>query len=132
MATTMRSASLAKGKYKRVAGKYYGTPKEVWGFRTPPLRPPADTRGLTQPERAARHFVARNAALFGLGPELEGIGPRKLIRSLGAHHVILEQRQIPEEGSFTATDEGLWPAPIGPVAPGGAQVEVPTTAEARP
>lgn len=46
--------------------------------------------------------------------------------------VILEQRQIPEEESFTATDEGLWPAPLGPIAPGGAAVEPPTTAEARP
>lgn len=94
MATTMRSASLAKGKYKRVAGKYYGTPKEVWGFLTPPLRPPADTRGLTQPERAARHFVARNAALFGLDPALANLSARKLIRSLGAQHVILEQRHL--------------------------------------
>jgi rod shape-determining protein MreC len=48
--------------------------------------------------------------------------------------VILEQRRIPEEESFTASDEGLWPAPIGPALPPGtpATAEPPRTAEAHP
>lgn len=46
--------------------------------------------------------------------------------------VILEQRGIPDEESFTATDQGLWPAPIGPEPPSRMAAPSPTTAEARP
>ncbi len=47
--------------------------------------------------------------------------------------VILEQRAIPDEESFTASDEGLWPAPIGPALPPGmAQPEPAATAEVQP
>ena len=30
----MAGKRLQKGQYQAVPGKYYGTPKEVWGFRT--------------------------------------------------------------------------------------------------
>jgi hypothetical protein len=31
----MASYALKRGTYKRTVGEYYGTPKEVWEFRTP-------------------------------------------------------------------------------------------------
>jgi hypothetical protein len=94
MATTIRGASLAGARFKRVPGKYYGTPKEVWGFRTAPMRTRAKAKGPARPERAARQFMASNAGLFGLDPALGDIRARKVIHSLGAHHVILEQRHL--------------------------------------
>ena len=49
---------LKRGLYKAVPGRYYGTPKEVWNFRT--------TAGGGSPESIARDFVVANAALFKL------------------------------------------------------------------
>jgi len=56
---------LARGRYKSVRGEYYGTPKEVWGFRAARAAP-------TSPEQAARTFLATNTELF----ELEPASPR--------------------------------------------------------
>lgn len=94
--TTLRGPSLEGAKFKRVTGAFYRTPKEVWGFRTAPIRPRAGAKGRTRPEQAARAFVAANAKLFGLDPALDDIRVRKVIRSLGAQHVILEQRHLGE------------------------------------
>jgi len=75
---------LKRGRYKAVAGEHYGTPKEVWGFRTAP--------GGGSPEQAARRFLSANSALFGLDPRLAGLGRPRILRSLGASHVIFNQR----------------------------------------
>ena len=81
----MRAASwkLERGRYQAVAGEHYGTPKEVWGFRTPA------TRG--SPRSVARAFLAANTELFELEKGLAGLEVRRVIRSLGADHVILNQ-----------------------------------------
>jgi hypothetical protein len=74
---------LKRGTYKSTPGEYYGTPKEVWGLREP-------TR-LGSPTAIARAFLLANRALFKLKPALADLGKPKVIRSLGATHVIFGQ-----------------------------------------
>jgi hypothetical protein len=74
---------LRRRAYKVVPGQYYGTPKEVWGFRLKP--------GRGRPAAIARSFIKANAAMLGL----EGIRGRlklaRTVESAGAHHVIFQQ-----------------------------------------
>ena len=72
---------LPKG-FKVVPGTLYGTPKEIWGFRTKPHR--------GRPERIAHDFLKANKETLAL----EGIRLRRTrtIESLGAHHIIHQQR----------------------------------------
>lgn len=77
--------ALKRGRYKAVPGEHYGTPKEVYGFRT--RRVPA----AGAPAQAARAFLSANAALFGLEDKLAGLRRRRTIHSLGASHVIFSQ-----------------------------------------
>jgi hypothetical protein len=76
---------LRKGEYRAVSGRYYGTPKEVWGFRSDPVR--------GRPETVARRFLAANARLFGLRSDLSGLlqRPARTLESRGATHVIFQQ-----------------------------------------
>ncbi len=74
---------LASGAYRVIPGRYYGTPKEVFGFRTP--------AGRGTPERIARAFLAANAALFGIAGQIRSLELRRVVESLGAHHVIFSQ-----------------------------------------
>ena len=74
---------LKRGFYKAVAGRYYGTPKEVWNFRT--------ASGGGSPESIARDFVVTNAALFKLEQGVSELALQRVIRSLGATHVIFNQ-----------------------------------------
>ena len=74
---------LTRGGFRKVPGEHYGTPKEVWGFRT------AAARG--SPIVIARRFLAANGELFQLEPDLGGLQLRRVIRSLGAAHVIMQQ-----------------------------------------
>ena len=78
-----RGLRLKRGRYRAVRGEHYGTPKEIWSFRTP--------RSPEPPERAARDFLSANAALFGLEPGLRGLRRRRVIHSLGGAHVIFNQ-----------------------------------------
>jgi hypothetical protein len=75
--------TLRKGEYRQVKGEFYGTPKELWGFRT--------RSAAGRPESVARDFLAANAALLGIEPDLSGIRHQKTIESLGAAHVIFQQ-----------------------------------------
>jgi hypothetical protein len=75
--------ALRQGRYKIVPGNFYGTPKEVWGFRQ---RIPEGT-----PNQMARRFLAANAELLGLAGLLRKLSERALLHSLGATHVILQQ-----------------------------------------
>lgn len=79
---------LARNRYKIVAGRYYGTPKELWGFRTE-----TESGG---PESIAGKFLRANAALLGLSRDLAELQqrPARVIESLGATHVILQQTYL--------------------------------------
>jgi hypothetical protein len=64
-------------------GEYYGTPKEVWGFRTKAVR--------GTPRTIARGFLLANTSLFQFEAGLAGLKVQRVILSLGAAHVILKQ-----------------------------------------
>lgn len=72
---------LPKG-FKVVPGTQFGTPKEVWGFRTKPHR--------GRPAQIAHDFLKANKKMLAL----DGIRLRRsrIIESLGARHVIHQQR----------------------------------------
>ena len=74
---------LRPGDYRVVAGEFYGTPKELWGFRS--------TRGSGSARRIARDFLSSHSELLGLDANLDGLRWRRTITSLGAEHVIFEQ-----------------------------------------
>ncbi len=78
----MPSLTLQRGKYRTVPGVSYGTPKEVWRFRTVPAR--------GTPEAVARRFLRENEALLGLRGVRLKRNPR-VVQSAGAHHVIFAQ-----------------------------------------
>src|SRR6476646_8335699 len=79
----MAGKRLRKGQYQAMPGKYYGTPKEIYGFRTRASRQSVKT--------VAIGFLDVNRALFELDDDLSNLQLRKVIRSLGAEHVILSQ-----------------------------------------
>lgn len=70
-------------KFQQVRGDHYGTPKEIWGFRTKASR--GTSRGV------ARDFLLANADLFQIKSGLDGLTIQRVIHSLGATHVILKQ-----------------------------------------
>lgn len=74
--------ALRKGSYKIVPGEFYGTPKELWGFRK---------KGVGTPRSIARDFLKANAGLLGLDENLSGLRLQKVIASLSARHVIFQQ-----------------------------------------
>lgn len=74
---------LRRGSYKTVPGEFYGTPKELWGFRSP--------RSRGRPADIAERFLLANAELLGLADDISGLELQKVIPSLGAHHVIFQQ-----------------------------------------
>lgn len=74
--------TLAASAYRVVPGRAFGTPKEIWGFRVPIRK--------SSPEAAATRFLEANRQRFGL----DGVhysGEPRVLRSLGATHVILQQ-----------------------------------------
>lgn len=75
--------ALRSKSYRTVPGVHYGTPKELWGFRAPER-----ASGLADVDR----FLRANAALLGIEPDLAGLERQKVIESLGAFHVIYQQR----------------------------------------
>ncbi len=68
--------------FKVVPGTQYGTPKEVWGFRT------KSRRG--RPEIIAHEFLKANVDLLAL--KALRLRRTRVIESLGAHHIIHQQR----------------------------------------
>jgi len=70
--------------YKAIPGKHYRTPKEVWGFTTP--------RGRKGPVTTAREFLKANADLLGISLVIPRLRLKKVIESVGAWHVIFQQR----------------------------------------
>lgn len=77
---------LERGSSRIVAGHWYGTPKEVWGFSA--------ELGRGTPARRAKRFLQANADLLGLQRDLDTvlIEPPKVLQSLAATHVIFQQR----------------------------------------
>ncbi len=71
---------------KIIPGKNYRTPKEIWGFRTSP--------GRGKVEAVAREFLEANADLLGIARLTSRLPLRKVIESLGAHHVIFHQHHL--------------------------------------
>ena len=76
--------TLGRRSYKVVPGRYYETPKELWGFRS--------DRGDGPPARIARAFLEAHAEVLGI--ELDPLFQKKprIIHGLGADHVIFQQR----------------------------------------
>jgi len=70
--------------YKTIPGEQYGTPKEVWGFHM--------RAGRGSPQRVTRAFLRSNAPLLGLAGIHSHLSVQRVIHSLGATHVILQQR----------------------------------------
>ena len=76
--------ALREGSYRTVPGEFYGTPKELWGFRS--------ARGSGSAMQVAREFLRANQELLGLRGIRGRLKKSADIRSLGARHVILQQR----------------------------------------
>ena len=74
---------LRKSAFKSIPGKYYATPKEIWGFRS--------DRGEGQPATIARTFLEANHENLGITSALPRLELRRVIHGLGADHVILQQ-----------------------------------------
>ena len=74
---------LRAGSYRIERGEHYGTPKEVWGFSQP-------VRGSVT--LAARRVLRANQELLGLEQIVPALERRAIVQSLGAAHVILQQR----------------------------------------
>lgn len=76
---------LRKSDYKMVAGRYYGTPKELWGFRS--------DKGRGSAVSVATRFLCSNSKLLGLQPDLAELAHKepRVIRSVAATHVIFQQ-----------------------------------------
>ncbi len=78
--------ALRRGEFRQEPGEWYGTPKEIWDFRT---------RGSPRaPLDVAHAFLLANSELFALEPGLAGLGPPRPIESLGAHHLIFQQQHL--------------------------------------
>lgn len=75
--------------YKTIPGERYGTPKEVWGFLA--------RAGRGSPRDVARGFLRSHAALLGLPGIHSRLRVQRVVHSLGATHVIVQQlhRGIP-------------------------------------
>lgn len=74
---------LVPRRYKTVPGRSYGTPKELWGFRT------AAVRGT--PRAIARRFLRDSAELLGIQSVRSRLRLARVIESVGAVHVIFQQ-----------------------------------------
>jgi hypothetical protein len=84
MAMVAHTRPLDKDDYRRERGESYGTPKEIWGFRTRAVR-------SVDPARIAREFLAANCALLRITNDLRGVQFRRRLDSVGAHHVVFQQ-----------------------------------------
>lgn len=75
---------LRPGTYRTEPGEFYGTPKELWGFRK---------GGAGSPGAIARRFLGANRELLGLTGILGQLRERvRTVHSVGATHVICQQR----------------------------------------
>ena len=75
---------LRSGTFKVVAGKHYDTPVEFWGFRS--------DRGEGSPSAIAWQFLGANHEHLKITKALGRLGDARVVRGLGADHVIMQQR----------------------------------------
>ena len=75
--------ALKPGTYRIVPGRYYGSPKEIWGFKS--------ARANGTPQAIAREFIKTNTQLLALRGAVKTLRRERIIRSLGATHVIYQQ-----------------------------------------
>jgi hypothetical protein len=78
--------TLRVGPHREIPPEFYGTPKEIWGFRVP--------RARGSPAAIGRRFIADNEALFGHRNIRGRFKHRKTLESLGATHVIFQQQHL--------------------------------------
>ncbi len=71
---------------RTVPGRNYGSPKEIWGFRSDPGRGP--------PRSIARDFLEANAGLLQIDGVARHLRVQRVIESLGASHVIAQQHHL--------------------------------------
>ncbi|HEY5602409.1 MAG TPA: M36 family metallopeptidase [Gammaproteobacteria bacterium] len=76
--------ALKKGTYRIEPGEYYGTPKELWGFRT--------RASSTPPRTLAKQMLTANHELLGLDMNIQDLKVVRTIHSLGAKHIFFQQR----------------------------------------
>ena len=74
---------LGAKSFKSIPGKYYDTPKELWGFRS--------DRGDGTPSTIANTFLEANRETLGITSALDRLEVRRVIHGRGADHVILQQ-----------------------------------------
>jgi len=70
-------------EFKAIPGQSYGTPKELWGFRS--------DRGKGTPRSIAWQFLEANREHLGIKSELDRLDLRRTIHGLGADHLIFQQ-----------------------------------------
>ncbi len=75
---------LDRRAYRIVPGRFYDTPKELWGFLS--------DAGTGSPVRVARAFLDANADTLGVDVEALFASRPRVLHGLGATHVILQQR----------------------------------------
>lgn len=78
--------ALKKGSYKIDAGTHYGTPKEIWGFRT------RATQQAIRPH--AKAVLKANASALGLDAHIRDLTMVRTIYSAGAQHAIFQQYHL--------------------------------------
>jgi hypothetical protein len=74
---------LGAKSFKSIPGKYYDTPKELWGFRS--------DRGDGVPSTIANAFLEANRETLGITSALDRLEMRRVVHGRGADHVILQQ-----------------------------------------
>jgi hypothetical protein len=74
---------LKPGTYQAEPGSCYNSPKEIFGFRTPPQD--------GAPLEIAQAFLRANFSLLRLEPDLSGLRHQRTVTGLGATHVIMQQ-----------------------------------------
>jgi hypothetical protein len=79
----MPDIRLRPSQFKSVPGSFWGTPKELWGFR---LKVPGS------PAAVADRFVRAHADLLGIEEVRKQLRAVRVIESVGASHVLLQQR----------------------------------------
>ena len=78
--------TLTVGRHQEIPAEHYGSPKEIWGFHVP--------RARGTPAAIGRRFIADNVELFKHKGIRDAFVHRKTLESLGASHVIFEQRHL--------------------------------------